>query len=318
MNGSPPFTAARYLGWVDWYFFARPVLMPPVWTILLLSAAPISAAIPVNALPATLLRVWLGLGLGFLLFGGVYVFNQIFDIESDRQNRKLFFLPEGIIRLRFAIAQYAVFTVGAVIGGAALGRTWLVATLAIVVLGILYSVPAVRLKDRPLGGLIANAVGHGTLAYYLGRALGDPQSVPVWGESTSYAFAVAAVYLLTTIPDRAGDATTGKSTVAVRFGSRVAAAAAVMCVLAAGLAAIHYRQWPVAISAGVSLPWFALTVAAERLCRVGIRVALLTLSFFACLAFWPYIFILLFIWVSTRWYYRRRFGVRYPRFGGGG
>jgi len=309
--------ASWYLRRLDWYFFARPVLMPPVWTILLLAAAP-TTSIQFNALPAASLRVWAALCLSFFLFGGVYILNQIFDVESDRLNRKLFFLPEGIMSRHWAWTQYVVFTLIALGGGAALGRSWSVAAVAVVIQGILYSVPVVRLKDRPLGGLLANAIGQGTLVYYLGRAVSGPHTVPVWGGSISYAFAVAGVYLLTTIPDRAGDERAGKRTLCVRFGPRQAAAAATFCVLAAGVMGVVNEQWAMVITAGLSLPLCALAVVAEKCCGTAVRVALLVLSFFTCLVFWPYIFVLVLIWVSTRWYYRRRFGVTYPRLSAGG
>lgn len=291
--------------------------MPPVWTILLLAASPTSASLQPGVLAWDSVRVWGGLALAFSLFGGVYVFNQVFDIESDRVNRKLLFLPEGILSRRSALVQYLVFTIAALVAGAFLGRIWFLTTVAVTVLGVLYSLPPVRLKDRPLGGLLANAIGHGTLVYYLGRALADPQRAPDWGSSVSYAFAVAGVYLLTTIPDREGDQATGKRTLSVRFGPRPTAITATVCVLVSGAVGVGYGQWPLVVSAALSLPFFAVSVIAERLCAAAVRVALLSLSFFACLAFWPYIFVLVVIWTSTRWYYRRRFGIVYPRLGGG-
>jgi len=199
-----------------------------------------------------------------------------------------------------------------------MGRVWFYATAAIVLLGIAYSLPPIRLKDRPFGGLLANAVGHGTLVCYLGFALSRPDVVPPWGVSSSYALAVAGLYVLTTIPDRAGDRKSGKMTISTRFGPRAAAATATVFVLGAGILGIFYAQWPLVVSAGISLPFFAATVAAESFCGAAVRVALLSLSFFACLAFWPYVFVILVLYLSTRWYYRRRFGVCYPRMSGGG
>jgi len=301
----------------DRYFFARPVLMPPVWTIVLLAAAHGKQSF-FNSLQAESLRTWTGLVLCFCLYGGVYIFNQVFDVESDRLNDKLYFLPRNILSIRSALVQYGAITGIALAGGWWMGEIWFYTTVAITVLGIAYSAPLIRLKDRPFGGLLANAIGHGTLVYYLGSALSRPDSVPVWGASSSYALAVAGLYVLTTIPDRAGDQTTGKKTISTRFGPRAAAVIAAVLILAAGVVGIFHNQWPLVISAGISLPFFALTTACETFCGSAVRVALLSLSFFACLAFWPYVFVLVAIYLSTRWYYRRRFGVSYPRMSGGG
>ena len=308
--------APRGLRLLDHWFFARPVLMPPVWTILILSAAP--ALFSVQALSPVSARVWVGLALCFFLYGGVYIINQVFDIESDRLNKKLYFLPQGIFTVRSAVLQYVLFTAVALGGGWFMGRAWFLTTLAVVVLGVLYSLPPVRLKDRPIGSLLANAVGHGTLVYYLGWALTDSSSIPPSGGSVSYALAVAGVYLLTTIPDREGDRISGKMTLSARFGPRTAATVALVCVMAAGLMGVVHQQWAIVISAGIALPFFAATVLAESFCGRAVRVALLSLSFFACLVFWPYLLIIAVLYISTRWYYRRRFGMVYPRMSEGG
>lgn len=312
----PP--APGYVRLFDRWFFARPVLMPPVWTILLLAAAPSHLFFPFHVLPPFSARLWAGLALAFFLVGGVYILNQVFDIESDRANNKLFFLPLRVLSTPSAIVQAMVFFVVAGVGGWYLGRAWFLWTLVLALLGILYSLPVTRLKDRPLGGLLANAVGHGTLVYYLGRAIVEPYAVPPWGASVSYALAVAGVYLLTTVPDRAGDAASGKRTMSVFLGPQTTAAIAGLCVLGAAVVASIYHQWPLVISAAVSFPVFLAAIFSVKLSGWAIRVALLALSFFACLAFPPYLLVLVCVYFSTRWYYRRRFGIVYPRMSAGG
>lgn len=312
----PPSPGYVRLG--DRWFFARPVLMPPVWTILLLAANPSPAVVPFGGLSPFSPRIWAGLALCFLLYGAVYIFNQIFDIDSDRANNKLYFLPLGILSMRSAVAQSMVFAAIAIGGGWFLGRLWLLCSIIILLIGILYSAPPFRLKDRPFGGLLANTIGHGTLVYYLGRALADPGAVPVWGASASYALAVAGVYLLTTVPDRNGDAAAGKRTMSVFLGPCKTSAVAAVCVLGAVVTALIYHLWPVAIAAAVSFPLFFAAVFSARFCGSAVRVALLALSFFACLTFWPYFLILVLLYFSTRWYYRRRFRMVYPRMNAGG
>lgn len=307
-----------YLRVFDRWFLARPVLMPPVWTIVLLAAVPQGILLPFNILPPFAPRIWGGLALSFFLAGAVYILNQVFDIASDRTNDKLFFLPQGIVSVQAAVIQSIVFLLLTMGGGWFLGRVWFACTVLLALLGLAYSMPVFRLKDRPLAGLAANAVGHGSLVYYLGGALVEPGSIPLGGASVSYALAVAGVYLLTTIPDRSGDAAAGKRTMSVVYGPRTTSALAALCVLGALAVAVVYRQWPMVLSAGISWPLFAGAVVSEKFCGPAIRVALLLLSFFACLAFLPYFLILAGLFFSTRWYYRRRFGIVYPQLGARG
>ena len=133
-----------------------------------------------------------------------------------------------------------------------------------------------------------------------------------------YFLAIATGYVLTTIPDRDGDRSCGKMTLSARFGPRTAAAVALVCVAAAGLMGAVHQQWAIVISAGIALPFFAAAVLAESFCGRAVRVALLSLSFFACLVFWPYLLVIAVLYISTRWYYRRRFGMVYPRMSEGG
>ncbi len=310
LPGLPP-AAIRTL--FDHWFFARPVLMPPVWTILLLAAVDSGRIISLDPADWWFWRTCAGIILCYFLYGGVYVLNQIFDIESDRLNDKLYFLPRRVISPTAATIQYVLFTAVALIGGWYLGRVWFAVSGIIVILGVLYSIPVIRLKDRPLAGLLANAVGHGTLVYYLGYALHSPGTPPTWGPSGSYALAVAGVYLLTTVPDCAGDRATGKRTISVRYGPRLASVIAALCVAGALATSISYSQWPLVVSAAASLPFFILATVSPKSGAPAIRIALLLLTFFACLIFPPYLLVIVLIFVSTRWYYRRRFGETYPR-----
>jgi 4-hydroxybenzoate polyprenyltransferase len=318
---TPPPELSRFPGYLhvlDHWFLARPVLMPPVWTIVLLAAVPQGILLPFDILPPFAPRIWGGLVLCFFLAGAVYILNQVFDIASDRANDKLFFLHRGVVSLQVAVMQSIAFLLLAVGGGWFLGRVWFACTVLLALLGLAYSMPVFRLKDRPFAGLVANAVGHGVLVYYLGRALVEPDSIPPGGASVSYALAVAGVYLLTTVPDRGGDAAAGKRTMSVAYGPHTTSALAAFCVLGALVTAVVYRQWPMALAAGISWPLFVGAVISEKFCGSAIRVALLLLSFFACLAFLPYFLILVGLFFSTRWYYRRRFGIVYPRLGARG
>ena len=68
----------------DYLFVMRPALLVPVWTLYLRGAAARSEHVPAATDPATIVVLIMHL----LLFGGVYVLNQVYDLDTDRVNDK--------------------------------------------------------------------------------------------------------------------------------------------------------------------------------------------------------------------------------------
>ncbi len=298
---------------LDQWFFSRPILMPPVWTILLLAAAEQRGGIIAwNAFPIDEWRIWVGLLSSYCLAGAAYILNQIYDIESDRRNDKLYFLPRGMISIRSAAIQYGLYVFVGLGTGYFLGWGWFFCVSVSVVLGILYSARPFRWKDRPLTSVVANAIGHGALVYYCGFFLAQPQLVPRSLSSLGYTFAVASVYVLTTLPDSIGDRDAGKKTITVTWGAFTATVTAILFLVIAGIFAGINAQWPLLITALAAVPGYVWSMKNHRVINAAIRIPLVVLSFFACLSFWPYFLILAGLFGFTRWYYRRRFDIRYP------
>jgi len=319
------------LALVDSLFLMRLPLLLPVWTILLLGWV---TGHPEGGTGWGLggwstvpcLRVLLASVFGFsLVVAAIYVVNQIADIESDRINHKLFLLPHGFISVGAAWAISAVCLVGGMAIGVRAGRalTWLFAVSA--VLGYLYNLPPVRLKDHALGGTVANCVGHGILTYLVGWCASKCGNCMDGGQlwsgllsSLSPALANGAVFLATTIPDAAGDRATGKRTFCVRFGTRVTSvAAAVMCLgalLASAL--VEHHQWVMAVPSGVSLVFFGRLAFSGRAedAYPAFRWPVLLLSITVMLMVPLYGVLLGMTFLVSRVYYRRRFGFEYPSF----
>ncbi|HSG99250.1 MAG TPA: UbiA family prenyltransferase, partial [candidate division Zixibacteria bacterium] len=221
---------------LDYLFFMRPVLMPPVWTIALLGTIGRSD----NGIPAA----WWALFLLQLtcLFGAVYTLNQICDIESDRLNCKLIFLPEGLISVGRARAFTAVLNLVAVGCATLFGWTYVLLSLGVVVLGAVYSVGRQPWKNHPILGLLANTIGHGTLVFLLGCAFSGTLEVADLWHSCAYFFAVGGVYLATTVPDATGDRLSGKRTVAVMIGRGPTMSLATVCVSCAIAIAVYFAD----------------------------------------------------------------------------
>ena len=287
---------------LDFLFAIRPLVLVPAWSFFLLGAA---------AAPDDSSRTWLRLALFTLAMIGVYLVNQIVDLESDRINDKGFFLQRGI----FTPRQYA----GAAVASLALALGVAAATenapglLAVAVgLGLAYSVPPVRLAARAGLDLGANAAGYGLLAPWLGAGAGT--SAPGTAFLASTTLAVAAVFMHTTLLDLEGDRRTGKRTIGLVLGpGRSRALAALLAVLAA-IAAIASADRDLGVAAGVLAVGSA--AAAFRPARVSSRsvcVGGTAVYALAAAAAWPlFAAAVLALALATRIYYARRFGMRYP------
>ncbi|MDR0331779.1 MAG: UbiA family prenyltransferase [Chitinispirillales bacterium] len=307
----------------DALFLLRLPLLAPVWTVLMLGWIAGNAEA----------RVW-GVSYGSLfinLFGfslvvaSIYVINQIEDIESDRINRKLFLLPQGIISIPAAWALAVICAAG----GFAVALTqgvWMFSLFALgFVIGILYNSPPASLKNRPIGGWIANSLGHGAITFLVGwlSAKGGAGMTPELFapgllSSLAPAFANGAVFLATTVPDADGDRQTGKRTFCVAYGAKAtAAAAAAMCALAlAASFLIENRFYVMAIPAALSL-WvfvnFAVTMKQEAAFH-SFKWPVFLLSAFVMLYVPVYGALVLVTFLGSRLYYKLRFGIVYPTF----
>lgn len=303
---------------LDYVFFTRPVLMPPVWTIALLGAhgVPNAATIPVWRWVVMFFQLW-------SLFGAVYTLNQIFDVESDRANRKLFFLPEAVISARAAWS----FTIGLNIASLGLaivfGTAYLSLSAAIVILGVLYSAGTRAWKNHHLLGLLANVVAHGLIVYSLGAIFAGGQLTVLWVYALPYVFAVGGVYLATAAADTSGDSATGKRTLAVTYGTtRTMIAAFTFVVFALILSVVRY-DWYLAAAAVACLPFFAISVSVGLLSgspvfqalgapQTAAKAAVAALTVAAVVAYPFYLACLVPGFLLTRAFFRWRFRMSYP------
>jgi 4-hydroxybenzoate polyprenyltransferase len=290
----------------DFFFVLRPVLMPPVWTILLLGyhRAPFNYAVP----------TYLLFILIFFLVGAIYLLNQIFDIESDRINKKLFFLSEGYISKKSALIETVFLNFLSIIPAYFISwRLGILFSLGLM-LGFFYSVPPWAFKNRPYLGFFSNAFGHGSLIFLIGWSGKDFISAQTLFFSLPYFFAVGAVYLNTTFPDREGDKKISKSTLAVKWNARKVLLLSTILVFLAIISSLFLGDFPFLIASLFCFPFFIhmnfrLT---EKSAILASKVAVLFLSLVACYFFLWYLAILVFGFFITRKYYEKRFKIKYP------
>jgi len=296
------------LRYLDCVFLIRPVLMPPVWTILLLGHRRSSQLSGDGYLPG------LAILLVTFLVGAVYVLNQIFDIESDRQNQKLFFLAKGYISKRSAISEMILLNLISVIPAFLISwELGLLFSLGMI-FGIIYSTPPFSFKNRPIGGFLVNALAHGSLAFLIGWSMNRSLSMESLLFSLPYMFAVGAIYLNTTIPDIEGDRRTGKITLAVRWGKEKVIIFSAILMAVAIVLSFLVGDIPFLIASSLSFPFFIFCAITkrDRIIIAATKVSILFLSIAACV-FYPWYFAILILgFVGTRLYYKARFGLDYP------
>ena len=298
---------------LDFFFAARPLLHMPIWSVYLVCLHYQDRASG-NRFSVTDLIVLACLSL---LFAGAFYINQVFDYDSDRINKKGGFLQRGFISEKAMMAASLIVSLLPLAVVPFISLLALAVFLQVLVLAYFYSTPPLRLKDRPVSGLLANSYSHGFLV-----AVAVMWQTPIhrvcelnWSNPLYFTLTVGATYILTTIPDRLGDKATGKRTLAVVLGPTGALLAALLL-----LAASVFVAYQSGFAALVYLSGFALfTILAALLIRtsavvlLAAKMPLLALTIFAGYHYPGYFLFIVALLIGTRIYYRQRFGVVYPR-----
>jgi 1,4-dihydroxy-2-naphthoate octaprenyltransferase len=266
---------------LDFCFAARPLLQLPIWTVYLV-------ALHYHHLLSGERFAFLDLALMAMIsivFTAAAYLNQVYDFESDRINNKVGFLQRGFLSQNALMRGCLLCLVVPFVVSPFVSWLTLFIVAQLVFLAIVYSAPPPRLKDRPVGGLFANAYGHGFLvavAVMPDMTLHNAGQLG-WDLPFYFFFAVGATYVLTTIPDRIGDAASGKRTIAVILGRN-----------------------------GALWVAFALLGLAEASVRLAAKTPLLLLTLLAGFWYPVYLAFVVALLFGTRAYYRRRFGLIYP------
>ena len=184
-------------------------------------------------------------------------------------------------------------------------------------LGYAYSAPPFRLKDRPFSSLVVNAYTFGFLVpltvmpeFTLHNA-----GLLGWDNPIYFFLTVAAMYVLTTLPDREGDHTTGKRTVAVLIHPRLVMLLAFLLILLGAYVADRSQQNLLTLVALVStLPVLAaLCVRRQKLYLFAVKLPILLLTLVAGYFYPGYLLFVVVLIVFSRIYYKRRFNLVYPK-----
>lgn len=300
---------------LDLVFLLRPTALVPLWIFQLAGSWEASRALgipfsPFGAPP----RVVLGLVSMTLALGGGYVLNQLFDRESDRANKKLFLMADGIVPVRTARAELAV-----VWSAAAACSIWLPAAFqwtlaASLLLNVTYSAPPILAKVRTPLDLVWNGLGFGLVAYAAGWSCVGRFEPGWYGPGLSYSLAVAGVIASTTILDIEGDEAAGYRTAGVVLGASGTSAVALALMVAAATVGWFSRSIMGLFGPLLSLP---LMLRAHRSGHRSDRIAAnqIAVAVFALIAGArvPLLLVLMaVVYLGARAYYRARFGIAFP------
>ncbi|PKK82647.1 MAG: hypothetical protein CVT49_12605 [candidate division Zixibacteria bacterium HGW-Zixibacteria-1] len=293
---------------IDFIFAARPMLLLPVWSIYLLAFKlryPYQAWEDSNTLALVSLT---------LISAGAYYINQIFDYDSDLINQKIGFLQKDIISRSQMMAAYLSVSVVSVIAAFCSDFMTVLIIILIGLLGLAYSASPLRLKDRPIGGLLANVIAYGILVPLTAVTDigGDIHLIYI---IFYFCLLVAAGYLLTIIPDREGDQQTGKMTLAAGLSDRQIIMSGLALVITSLLMAfLIFNAFLVAVSTvSICLFVIALLTPDEKAILFTCKLPILLVSLLAGYYFPAYLVFMLVLLVMTRLYYKKRFGIIYPR-----
>ncbi|MCP4580047.1 MAG: UbiA family prenyltransferase [candidate division Zixibacteria bacterium] len=293
---------------LDHIFVLRPMLHIPVWTVGILGYFSYGDA------ESGWLEIPLMMLIGTGLFGAVFLINQIYDIESDRINDKVFFLPRGLVTPGWTWLMTIMLNVISPILAFYISFGAGVAALIIVVLGVLYSVPPISMKDRTWPAAVANGLGHGTMVFILGYCMAGGAFFTALIKSIPYFLAVAAVYVGTTLPDIKGDRETGKITISVRFGPRITQSIVLISYLVALSIGYILQAIPFLIASLAVAPfyfWLYYTKTSKAT-MLAVKMSVISLSLAASYLYPLYALFLLSLIFATRIYYQHRFNMEYP------
>jgi 4-hydroxybenzoate polyprenyltransferase len=303
----------------DYLFILRPLILIPVWNFLLIGSYLARGQGGFSG------DIFIGLLIYSCIMGGVYILNQIMDRETDKANKKLFLISEGHVLITHAYIEMAVLWIIGILLSLRYGSIFIIAVVISIILGVMYSLPPVKLKGKPVLDMLANAFGYGMVNCMIGWLLVSSYSTDMFYRFFPYVLSISAVFVNTTVVDMEGDKQAGECTTAVLLGIPTVYILSTLCMAGAILWAYVNRDIVCLIPACISFPLFVyllfdvlrfhrvnrkLTIASFRL--PGLLFTLMTVYLYPFYA----VFIVTLV-IAMRIYYKKRFNMVYPTLSGG-
>ena len=307
---------------LDYIFVLRPMLFFPGWSTMLagyfINYNDRLYLFMISPEEINYFKIFLVItGFGMVM-GSTFILNQIKDIQTDRENNKLFIIANRYISIKAAVFEAFILAILSLVLGFLVNMTILVLFISFfLITGIFYNYYPFILKDRPWGSLIANAL-MGWLAFAIGWTACNRMGWQIIIQSIPYLLFNTALYLFTTLPDMEGDKNAVKQTLAVRYGIKPLIIFAFILYATGFSLSIYYKELQALFFYICSFPFFARTVYTQKV-ESAIQTTKFGILFFAlaiCLK-WPLYFLLMISgFYLTKIYFRKRFNFNYPNFSG--
>ena len=218
------------------------------------------------------LKTVLGLGLIIAFIVHANSINDWSDREIDRINLQDAGdrpLVTGDISQRQFWLLHGLSAVAALALALFYGYRVLWLTLAVLVIDYAYSLPPLRLTNRPLLSPLLLAVTYTGYSLAIGVAAAGSRPDYPWSLAGAVSLGFIARLLLKDFRDVAGDRRHGKHTCLIRFGARVTVLASGACAIGAAVWLAALSQWSpgvaafLALAAGVAIAWLKCLPEAE-------------------------------------------------------
>uniref|UniRef100_A0A7V3VUT4 Prenyltransferase n=1 Tax=candidate division WOR-3 bacterium TaxID=2052148 RepID=A0A7V3VUT4_UNCW3 len=298
----------------DYILLLRPLILIPVWNFYLIG----------NHLADTKawfsIKSFLGLFIYTMLMGGIYILNQITDIETDRINKKLFILSENYIPLRNAYIEMFVLWGFSISLALFFGLPFFLIVVFSLLLGVSYSLPPIKLKGRPFLDALSNGFGYGILNFLAGWVILRNFEWDTITKLLPYFFSILAVFINTTIVDIEGDKKTGDNTTSVFIGAGASYILSTFLLLCGAILASLNKDLICLIPSTISLPLFFYVTLYylknkkinRRFTIVSFRLPGVIFTIITCLIYPGYIPFLILTIGGMKIYYKKRFNINYP------
>ena len=298
---------------LDFIFAARPLLHLPIWSVFLICLH-YHHQLAGDVFSYEDFIILAGMSL---LVSGAYYLNQIYDYESDKINDKLGFLQSDKLTFKQLWIGYFVITLIPIVISYFISILILMIFIQFFVLGFLYSSKPFQFKNRPILGLLTNAYSFGWLVPFTVMPEINIHNAGLLGWDNPFYFflAVAAVHIMTTIPDRDGDLKTGKKTIAVIISPALAKLLALLLLM---ISIVVAYQSGFLLLSGLSLVSSLVVLlscvnTSDRLSLLATKLPILLLTLLAGYFYYYYFVFIVVLLIATRIYYKKRFGIIYPQ-----
>jgi len=298
----------------DYFFILRPLILIPVWDFFLIGCY---RARGTGGITTAMI---LGIVTYTLVMGGVYILNQIMDVETDRINRKLFLISGGHVSVRTATLYMSSLWLLSVVLSYWYGLAFMIFIAISLVLGVCYSLPPIKLKGKPVADTLANSIGYGLVNFGLGWLVFKEFN---WGIALlflPYFLSIAAVFVNTTLVDMEGDRQAGDKTTAVFLGAGLSFVLSTLLMAAAVVLSVLRKELICLVPAAASLPLFIFSAIYyfirnrihRKLTILSFRLPGLLFTLVTGYLYPPYLIFLVVLLIGMRVYYKTRFGMNYP------